>query len=200
MANILYTYENHVYANITNRCDCNCRFCIRSHGSGVGDAETLWHQKEPSLPEILAAIDAFDFTGYTELVYCGYGEPTCALDNLIASAKYAKEAYGLSIRLNTNGLGCRYHQKDIVPQLASVVDTISISLNAPDAESYNYISRPAYPDAYEHLTAFIKACRKEIPEVKVTVVDVISEAQIEACRSLAKEMGVKFRVRVNITG
>lgn len=48
-------------------------------------------------------MDAFDFAGYKELVFCGYGEPTCAIDNLVASAKYAKEKYGLSIRVNTNG-------------------------------------------------------------------------------------------------
>ena len=55
MADILYTYKNQVYANITNLCDCRCEFCIRSHEDGVGDAETLWHKKDPSLEEIIAA-------------------------------------------------------------------------------------------------------------------------------------------------
>ena len=87
---ILYVYNDQVYANITNKCDCNCTFCIRKQFDGVGDADTLWHKAEPSLSEIIAAIDAFDFTGYKEFVFCGYGEPTCALENLIASARYVK--------------------------------------------------------------------------------------------------------------
>ena len=76
MADILYTYKNQVYANITNRCDCSCTFCIRTTKDTVGDASDMWFAQEPSLEEIKAAIDAFDFTGYEELVYCGYGEPS----------------------------------------------------------------------------------------------------------------------------
>ena len=91
MAEILYTYQDQVYVNLTNKCDCNCKFCIRMHHDTVGDAQTLWHKADPTLEEVKAAIDAYDFTGRSELVYCGYGEPTCALDVLNASAKYAKE-------------------------------------------------------------------------------------------------------------
>lgn len=39
---------------------------------------------------ILKAVDDFDFTGYKELVFCGYGEPTSALDNMLETAKYVK--------------------------------------------------------------------------------------------------------------
>ena len=134
MAKILYVYNDQVYANITNKCDCNCTFCIRKQFDGVGDADTLWHKAEPSLSEIIAAIDAFDFTGYKEFVFCGYGEPTCALENLIASARYVKEKTGLPIRVNSNGLGNLYYKRDIVPELAEVVDSISISLNEATAE------------------------------------------------------------------
>ena len=104
MADILYTYKNNVYVNLTNKCDCACTFCIRSHQDSVGEAETLWHKKDPSLEEVIAAFDAFDFEGYDELIYCGYGEPTCALDILTASARYAKEKYGIRIRVNTKPL------------------------------------------------------------------------------------------------
>ena len=70
MADILYTYKNQVYANITNRCDCSCTFCIRSQKDSVGDSETLWHKTEPTLNEIRQALDGFDFTEYDELVFC----------------------------------------------------------------------------------------------------------------------------------
>ena len=145
MAKILYVYNDQVYANITNKCDCNCTFCIRKQFDGVGDADTLWHKAEPSLSEIIAAIDAFDFTGYKEFVFCGYGEPTCALENLIASARYVKEKTGLPIRVNSNGLGNLYYKRDIVPQLAEVVDSISISLNEATAEKYEKSNPPILP-------------------------------------------------------
>ena len=173
MADILYTYHDSVYVNLTNKCDCACTFCIRSHHDTVGESGNLWHEKDPELSDVIAAMDAFDFTGYQELVYCGYGEPTCALDILIESAKYAKEKYGLRIRVNTNGLANLYHGRDVVPELAEVVDVVSISLNA----------------------AFAAACAKQIPEVKFTVVDVLPEEDIEASRKLAEELGIHLRVR-----
>ena len=49
MKEILYTYKNQVYANITNICDCNCQFCIRSHQDGVGEADSLWLKGDPTL-------------------------------------------------------------------------------------------------------------------------------------------------------
>lgn len=195
MAEILYTYNDNVYVNLTNKCDCACRFCIRSHHDGVGDADTLWHKVDPTLEEIKAAIDAYDFTGKSELVYCGYGEPTCALENLVESAKYAKEKYGLKIRVNTNGLGNLYHKKDIVPILAEVVDSVSISLNAPTKEEYMDVTRPQFENAFEGMLDFAKECGKVIPEVKMSVVDVLPEEDIEASWKLAESLGVQLRVR-----
>ncbi len=195
MADILYTYKNQVYVNITNKCDCRCTFCVRSHQDGVGDAETLWHSTEPSLEEIKAAIDAFDFSGYKEVVYCGYGEPTCALENLLKSAKYIKENIKLPIRVNTNGLGNLYHKRNIVPELAEVVDTVSISLNAPDRETYMEVTRPVFENAFEGMIEFASKCKETIPNVKMTVVDVLSQEEIEASRSLAEKIGVELRVR-----
>lgn len=195
MADILYTYKNQVYANITNKCDCRCRFCIRSHEDSVGDAETLWHKKEPTLEEIKEAIDEFDFKGYEELVYCGYGEPTCALDNLIESALYLKQKHKISIRVNTNGLGNLFNDKDIIPLLSSVVDSISISLNAPTKEAYMEVTRPDFENAFEAMLEFTTKCKERIPSVKMTVVDVLAPDEIEESRRLAKDLGVELRVR-----
>ncbi len=195
MAEILYTYQGNVYVNLTNKCDCSCKFCIRTHHDTVGDADTLWHKENPTVEKVKAAIDSYDFSGKSELIYCGYGEPTCALEVLIESAKYAKECYGLKIRLNTNGLGNLYHKRDIVPQLAEVVDVISISLNAPNKEAYMAVTRPQFEDAFEGMLAFAEECGKMIPKVKLTVVDVISQEEIEESRRLAESIGVELRVR-----
>lgn len=195
MADILYTYQNQVYANITNRCDCSCQFCIRSHRDSVGEAENLWFQKEPTLEEIKAAMDAFDFTGYEELVYCGYGEPTCALDNLLASAAYAKDKYGVKVRLNTNGLGNLYHKRNIVPELARVVDSVSISLNAPTAERYQEVTRPQFENAFEGMLEFASLAKDALGHTQFTVVDVLSKEDIEASQRLADERGIHLRIR-----
>lgn len=195
MADILYTYHNQVYANITNQCDCSCVFCIRSHKDAIGEAENLWHTKEPSLEEIKKAMDEFDFTEYRELVYCGYGEPTCALESLIASAAYAKEKYNVKVRLNTNGLANLYHGRNIIPELAKVVDCISISLNAPTPERYEEVTRPSFPNAFEAMCTFAAKAKEAIRQVQFSVVDVLSQEEIAASQKLADEIGIHLRVR-----
>ena len=195
MADILYTYKNQVYANITNRCDCSCTFCVRSLKDAVGDSETLWHRTEPTLAEIKKAIDSFDFSAYSELVYCGYGEPTCALDNLLKSAAYVKERYPVAIRLNTNGLGNLYHERNIVPELAQVVDSVSISLNAPTAEKYQAVTRPQFENAYPALLEFAALSQAAFQHTQLSIVDVLPTDEIAACRKIADERGFCLKVR-----
>lgn len=195
MADILYTYKNQVYANITNRCDCSCTFCVRSLKDAVGDSETLWHRTEPTLAEIKKAIDSFDFSAYSELVYCGYGEPTCALDNLLKSAAYVKERYPVAIRLNTNGLGNLYHGRNIVPELAQVVDSVSISLNAPIAEKYQAVTRPQFENAYPALLEFAALSQASFRHTQLSIVDVLPADEIAACRKIADERGICLKVR-----
>lgn len=195
MADILYTYKNQVYANITNRCDCSCTFCVRSLKDAVGDSETLWHRTEPTLAEIKKAIDSFDFSAYSELVYCGYGEPTCALDNLLKSAAYVKERYPVAIRLNTNGLGNLYHGRNIVPELAQVVDSVSISLNAPTAEKYQAVTRLQFENAYPALLEFAALSQAAFQHTQLSIVDVLPADEIAACRKIADERGICLKVR-----
>ena len=195
MAAILYTYKNQVYANITNKCDCSCTFCIRSLKDSVGDAETLWHQKDPTLEEIKEAMDNFDFTGYNELVFCGYGEPTCTLDILLESAKYAKDVYGLNIRLNTNGLGNLYHKRNIVPELSAVIDSVSISLNAPTAEKYDAVTRPQFENAFPALLDFALLSQAAFSHTQLTIVDVLPKNEIAECQQIADERGIYLKIR-----
>lgn len=196
MADIIYTYTGSVYLNITNKCPCSCIFCIRSNGDGLGSAETLWHKKDPTIEEIKAEIDSFDFSGYDEVVFCGYGEPTQALDNLIETAKYLKEKYGLKIRLNSNGLSDLINGKPTAHLLEGLVDCISISLNAPDAKSYHRVTRSRFgEDAFPAVLKFAEDCKKYIPNVKFTAVDVISEEEIAECRTIADKMEIPLRIR-----
>ena len=195
MAAILYRYQGQVYANITNRCNCRCTFCIRFLHPGVGDAETLWHDENPTKQQVLEAFQKFNFSGYQEIVFCGYGEPTCALDILLDAAAYARKEHGLRVRLNTNGLGSAENGRDIVPELQGVVDTVSISLNAPDEKGYLAVTRPQISDAFAQMKRFAVRCRDEGLDVRWTVVDVLSADEIARCQTLADETGIPLRVR-----
>ncbi len=195
MADILYTYKNQVYANITNKCDCSCQFCVRSHKDSVGEAENLWFQSEPALEDIKKAMDEFDFTGFAELVFCGYGEPTCALENLLASAAYAKEKYHVKIRLNTNGLANLYHKRNVVPELAKVIDSVSISLNAPTAEKYQEVTRPQFENAYPALLEFASLAKEAFEHTQLSIVDVLPEEEIKACQKIADDRGIYLKIR-----
>ncbi len=195
MADILYTYKNSVYANITNKCNCSCTFCIRSQKDGIGSADTLWHEKNPSKDVVLDAIRNYDFTGFDELVFCGYGEPTCALDTLLAAAKIAKEEKGLRTRLNTNGLGNEENGRNIVSELAEVIDSVSISLNAPDSARYQEVSRPKYENGFDKMVDFAKKCKEKIKDVKWSIVDILSNEDIERCRQISENTGIELRIR-----
>lgn len=195
MADILYTYKNQVYANITNRCDCSCQFCIRTHRDSVGEADNLWFKTEPTIDEIKNAMDTFGLENYEELVFCGYGEPTCAINVLIEAAAYAKEKYGIKIRLNTNGLANLYHKRNVVPDLAKVIDSVSISLNAPTAEKYQEVTRPQFENAFPALLEFATLAKDAFGYTQLSIVDVLPKDEIEACQQIADERGIYLKIR-----
>ena len=196
MADIIYIFEGTPYFNLTNKCPCNCVFCIRNNKDVVGSAKQMWHDKQPTFEDVKKAIDSFDWSKYEGAVFCGYGEPTEALDNLIETAKYLKEKHSLKIRLNSNGLSDLINGKPTAHLLEGIVDSISISLNAPDAESYHRVARSKFGmEAYPALLKFAEDCKKYIPSVKFTVVDVLSEEEIERCKKISDEMDIPLRIR-----
>lgn len=197
MADIVYTLDGGVYLNITNKCPCNCAFCIRSKGDAVGEAERLWFDTEPDIDEIKKAIDNFDFTNVDSAVFCGYGEPTNAYDNLIESAKYIKSINpDINLRLNTNGLSDLINGKPTAKELSEVFDFISVSLNEPTSEKYDKITRNIYKGkAFDAMLDFTRECVKYCKKVRMTVVDVISEDEIEQARAVCESTGASFVVR-----
>ena len=186
MSDIIYTFKNNAYFNITNRCTCKCIFCIRNEHEAIGEATELWHDHNPSFEEIKAAIDAFDFTNYPEAVFCGYGEPTCAYDNLIAAAKYMKEKHSeVLLRVNTNGLGELFNKKPIAEEMAKYIDAVSISLNAPTAERYQEVTQPCFENAFPDMLAFAEKAKKLFSSVQFSVVSIISQEEIDVSQKLA---------------
>ena len=131
-----------------------------------------------------------------EIVFCGYGEPTERLDVVLEVARRIRSETDARIRLDTNGLGNLINGRDIVPDLAKVLDSISISLNAPDSEEYVCLCKPVFGEAsYPALLKFIDEARKVIPTTVSVVGGSISEESEDRCRRMAEEWGVHFRVR-----
>ncbi|MEE0868819.1 MAG: TIGR04100 family radical SAM protein [Ruminococcus sp.] len=193
---ILYVYKDKVYLNITNKCPCACTFCIRSKKDAIGDASNLWLNHNPSFDEVKAAIDAFDFNGYNEIIFCGYGEPTNSFDVLVKTAQYIRSKLGIKIRVNTNGLGSLVNGRDISAELCRNVDSVSISLNCSNKEDYLKTVRPKFGiDSFDEMLDFAKKCRALTENVALSVVDVIGEEEVEKCKKIAEGLNIPLRVR-----
>ncbi len=193
MKMIAYELGKSLYLNITNRCSNKCSFCIRQKSDGVGGYD-LWLEREPTTKEIIEAIG--DPTGYKEVVFCGYGEPLMRLQVVIDVAKHLKKNYpSVPIRINTNGQANLIYKEDVTPYFKGLIDVVSISLNADNAEKYNEICQSEFgEDAFFSVLEFARKCKNYVPEVVLTVVD-IPDIDIQKSRNLADELGVKFRVR-----
>ena len=194
---ISYEVGNNLYLNLTNQCPCACTFCIRNNADGAYGSDPLWLEHEPTMDEILADLLKRDLSKYCEIVFCGYGEPTCRLDILIKTAEWLKsKADGVKLRINTNGLGDLVNGRSIAEELCNVIDIISVSLNAGTKDEYMKVTRPKFENAWEAMQKFTADCVKTgNSEVVMSVVDVISAEQINAARATAESLGANLRVR-----
>ena len=194
---ISYEIGNKLYMNITNKCPCSCTFCIRNNGDGAYGSDSLWLQHDPSFEEIKNDLAKRKVTDYEEIIFCGYGEPTSRINELIMTAKLLKEIPGCPpLRLNTNGLSDCIHKRSTANEICEVFDIISISLNAGTEDEYLKVTRPAYSDAFTAMQKFTGDCVKtKSARVIMSVVDVIAQDQIGASRSIAEKLGAEFRIR-----
>ncbi len=199
MADIIYDFNGGLYFNITNECPCRCVFCVRNKKDSIGTGTHMWHEKAPTFEEIKNAVDSADLSAYSSAVFCGYGEPTCEFDNLIRTAKYLKEKFGFKIRVNTNGLGNLINGRDITKELCENVDSVSISLNAPDKEKYLKITRSEFGiESFDAVIDFAKKCVENGIGVRMTAVDILSDEEIAKCAEIAESIGAKFSARAYI--
>lgn len=195
---IVYRVGKGLYVNMTNRCPCACEFCIRRNGAGVYGSDPLWLEREPSVAEICEAVDAA-VEGYTSIVFCGYGEPTGRLEDLLAVAGHIRETKpGMPIRVNTNGLADLIVGGPTASRFSGLVDCLSISLNAENAERYEAACHPVFGSrSYAAVLRFAEEARNYVPSVILTVVGTpdMTPGRISACRGIAERIGVDFRVR-----
>ena len=79
---VVYEVKGGLYINLTNRCPCSCKFCIRTNGEGAYGSDPLWLEREPTRQEVIDAIEAANPSSYSEIVFCGYGEPSYRLADI----------------------------------------------------------------------------------------------------------------------
>ena len=99
---IAYSLRGSCYLNVTSRCTLRCAFCPKFNRIWViGDAN-LHLPREPTVGEVLAAVG--DPRRYEELVFCGLGEPTLRLYDMLEVAAELHQRGAERVRLDTDGL------------------------------------------------------------------------------------------------
>ena len=157
---ILYRVHKGVYVNLTNRCSSACTFCLRQTMDHVGESHSLWLEREPTAQEVEDEFRKWDMSQFEEIVFCGFGEPTCALPVLLEVARWLKTWCSLPIRINTNGQGSLIAGHDISGELKDCIDVVSISLNDPDPAEYQKLVRSQFGDkAFPGMLDFAKKMR-----------------------------------------
>lgn len=195
---ITYPVKHGIYVNMTNRCPCACTFCLRQNGPGVYGSDPLWLEREPTVQEVCDDLEKWDLTQYDEIVFCGYGEPTERLEDLLEVAAFVKARHNIPIRINTNGLADLIWQKPTAPLLKGLIDTVSVSLNATNKEDYLRLTRSKFGiDSYDAMLDFTRECTKYVPHVVMTVVGepITTPEEQELCRGICAKVGAVLRVR-----
>lgn len=188
---LAYRIRNSLYLNITNRCSNSCTFCAKFDAFTV-KGHNLLLDHEPGFDELMAAIGHPN--DIDEVVFCGFGESLLRLE-LVKQVAAALKQRGYRIRINSDGQANLAHGRNILPELAGLVDSISVSLNAPDAATYCKLCNTPFGEAgFQGVRDFLKEAPRSIPEVTATAVTVPG-VDIEACRRVAESLGVQFRVR-----
>lgn len=139
----------------------------------------------------------YDLDDFSEVVFCGFGEPLERVDEVIQIAGLLKlYRRDLPIRINTNGLANLIHQRDVTPQFKGRIDIVSISLNAPDEKEYYELTRSRFGiESFQAMLDFAKKCKAYVPHVILSVVDIIGEDKIKRCQKICDDLNVTLRVR-----
>jgi TatD family-associated radical SAM protein len=191
---ISYEALGNLYLNITNRCSASCVFCLRNTCDGVYGYD-LRLSREPSEEEIISELESRKLSKYKEIVFTGFGEPTCRLDTVIRITQWLHQR-GISVRLDTNGHAALMHPgRDVVAELkAAGLDAVSVSLNAESEETYNRLCRPVFEGSYRAVLDFTKKAVKAGIQTRMTVVEQ-QGIDIRQCERIATALGASFRVR-----
>jgi GTP 3',8-cyclase len=192
---IVYRGKGNLYLNITNRCSCDCEFCFRSFTTEVFGSD-LALSSEPSVDDLTREIELAFLDGPAdEVAFVGMGEPTMRLDAVLAVTEWLTTRR-LRSRLVTNGHGRLLNpDTDVVAELMRVgLDSVTVSLNAADPETYDLLCRPTFSKAFREVLRFARSCVEAGLDTTLTALD-LPAADVEGCRAIAEAMGAAFRLR-----
>lgn len=189
---LVYQIEKNLYINLTDRCTLACQFCPKHNGCTEVKGYDLVLEIRPPAQQIIDLIG--DPTQYDSVVFCGYGEPTLRLKPMLDIAHWIKQEGGKT-RLNTDGLGNLVNKRNILPQLSECIDALSISLNAQNEAVYIRHCQPALKGSYEAMLQFTELAPNYISDVSASAINGLEGVDIDACRKLAEQRGVKFKQR-----
>lgn len=195
---ITYVVDGSLYVNLTNRCSNRCDFCIRNNGDGAYGSDSLWLLREPTSEEALKAVLSYDLNEFSQLVFCGYGEPSYRLSDAADIARAVKKKYpNVVIRINTNGQSDLILGTDTAPMYKDAFDIVSISLNTPDSARYQELCHSKFGEsAHAALINFAKNVKAFVPNVVLSVVrQTLTDDEIERCKTIADNAGVTLRIR-----
>jgi len=101
----------------------------------------------------------------------------------------------MRVRLNTNGLGSHLAGRNIAPELSGLVDEVRVSLNAPDARTYQRLTKSEVGEAaYGAVVSFARAAAAAGLQVIVTAVN-CPGIDVRACLKAAQRLNLEFRSR-----
>ena len=192
----VYTLDGNLYINLTNKCSNGCDFCVRNERTSYY-GNYLWLKNgDPTAEKVISACNGYgDLTRFKEVVFCGFGEPTYKVAEMVALCDYF-HGKGLKTRLNTNGQGNLINKRDITPELKGKIDFVNVSLNASCAEKYQPICRSQFGEnGFAGLIEFAKLCRRNGIACRFSIVDCIGEEEVEACKRLAESVNIPLYVR-----
>ena len=196
----VYVLDGNVYINLTNKCSNACDFCVRNERTSYY-GNYLWLTKgDPTADKVIAALNALgDLKKFKEAVFCGFGEPTYRMEEMLAVCDFLREK-GVSTRLNTNGQGSLINKRDIVPELVGKIDLVNVSLNFSCYEKYQKVCRSQFKEAgFDAMIEFAKSCKKRGVNVRFSIVDCIGEEEVNACKKLAQSVNIPLYIRDYIT-
>ncbi len=190
---LVYDIRQSRYINLTNSCTLKCHFCPKTQG------EPFVHDYDLGIEERHQASDYIEAIGdpalFEEIVFCGFGEPTLRLKLLLTIAKSVKEKNG-RVRINTDGLANLVHKRNVLPEMATCVDALSVSLNGQNETIYDQHCLPSIQGSFQAVLDFLELAPKYITDTTATAIDGLAGLDIKACEQLALSRGVKFRRRV----
>jgi TatD family-associated radical SAM protein len=197
----VYEHREGLYLNITNRCPVACAFCVKKDwGWQFHGQDLLLDGVEPTVRSLIDEInERLGRPGlYREMVFCGFGEPTMRMDAMNAVGLHVRlHRPETPIRLNTVGLGSLVHGRDIVPELALFLDSVSVSLNTADPVQWEEIHRPApiyRGRGFVAARAFAERCAKAGLRTRVTAVE-RPDVDLAPLAAYALRIGAEFMAR-----